>query len=329
MNDFRLGLSGCSGGLEAIGTSRLLTLAPYVESLGYEALWLNEEHFQGGGELGRTCLSPIPLASAMLARTTRLRLGFSVLLLALHHPLRLAEELATLDLLSDGRVDVGISRGANPRYAEAFGMAGAAQGTDLARGLAFLRAAWSEGPVLHAGLAVQVQPKPVQKPHPPIYVATYTPETVAWAGAAGYGMICHGITAPAVNDALMAAFRRAGGDAARVPMGRFVYVSTSDEAARAEIWPTVLALTGRLRSIGIHRRGNIVTEDLLEPEAFFREMMIAGGPETCAAAIRQLGWRTGSRYLNALAGFFGYLPFELMLRSITLLATEVRPRLHL
>lgn len=325
MTGFRLGLSGCSGGLEAIAGSRLLTLAPYVEGLGYEALWLNEEHFQGGGELGRTCLSPIPLAAAMLARTTRLRLGFSVLLLGLHHPVRLAEELATLDLLSDGRVDLGISRGANPRYAEAFGVD--AQGTDLAAGLGFLTAAWGEGPVEHAGQSLDIQPKPVQKPHPPIFVATYTPATAAWAGAAGHRMICHGITAPEVNDRLIAAFTTAGGDPGGLPVGRFVYVSASDAAARAEIWPTVLALTERLRTIGIHRRGGIVSADLLEPEAFYREMMIVGGPDTCAEGIRRLSARSGSRYLNALAGFFGYLPFDLMLRSITLLATEVRPRL--
>lgn len=327
MTGFRLGLSGCGGGLEAIAGSRLLALAPYVESLGFDALWLNEEHFQGGGDDGRTCLSPIPLAAALLARTSRLRLGFSALLLALHHPVRLAEELATLDLLSDGRVDLGVSRGANPRYAEAFGLADAAQDADLAAALAFLTAAWGEGPVEHAGQSLHIQPKPAQKPHPPVFVATYTPATAAWAGAAGHGMICHGIAAPDVNDGLLAAFASAGGDPAGAPIGRFVHVSTDDAAARAEVWPTVLALTDRLKAIGIHRRGGVVSADLLEPEAFFREMMIVGGPDTCAEAIRRLSRRTGSRYLNALAGFFGYLPFDLMLRSITLLATEVRPRL--
>jgi alkanesulfonate monooxygenase SsuD/methylene tetrahydromethanopterin reductase-like flavin-dependent oxidoreductase (luciferase family) len=322
---FKLGLSGCSGALEAMSTSRLLALAPLVESLGFEALWLNEEHFQGGQEFGRLCLSPIPLASAMLARTSRLRVGFSVLLLSLHHPIRLAEELATLDVLSDGRVDFGVSRGSQPRYAEAFGVAGA--GAPLADGLAPLLEAWSERQISFAGAAVSVQPKPVQKPHPPIYVATYTPETARWAGAAGYRLICHGITSPEVNTSLMTAFADGGGDTAAVPFGRFVYVSDSDEAARREVWPTILAQTDRLKRIGIHKRGTIVAEALLEPEVFLREMVVVGSPATCAEQIRDLSARYGTRYFNGLAGFFGYLPFDQMLRSITLLGDEVRPLL--
>ena len=101
---FRIGLSGCGGGLESISSARLLDLAERVEALGFDAIWINEEHFQGSivEVEGRRCLSPLLLASAILARTKKLRVGFSVLLLALHHPVRLAEEIATLDVLSDG-----------------------------------------------------------------------------------------------------------------------------------------------------------------------------------------------------------------------------------
>ncbi len=93
-----IGLSGCGGGLEdSISTSRLLDLAEEVEALGFEAMWLNEEHFQGSivEVEGRRCHSPLILASAILARTKKLRVGFPVLLLALHHPVRLAEEIST------------------------------------------------------------------------------------------------------------------------------------------------------------------------------------------------------------------------------------------
>jgi len=92
----------------------VLELAEMADSLGFEGLWLNEEHFQGSNlEIeGRRCLSPLVLAGAILARTRRLRVGFSVLLVPLYHPIRVAEEIATLDVLSRGRVDFGISRGA-------------------------------------------------------------------------------------------------------------------------------------------------------------------------------------------------------------------------
>jgi hypothetical protein len=102
VRSFKLGLSGCGGGLESISTSQILDLAEKVEALGFTGVWLNEEHFQGSivEVEGRRCHSPLILASAILARTRRLRVGFSVLLAALHNPVRLAEEIATLDVIS-------------------------------------------------------------------------------------------------------------------------------------------------------------------------------------------------------------------------------------
>lgn len=120
-----------------------------AEALGFDGLWLNEEHFQGSvvEVEGRRCHSPLILASAMLARTRRLRIGFSVLLLSLHHPVRLAEEIATLDVISDGRVDFGISRGANPRCLEVYGVDPKAAGESLQTTLAFLFEAWRDGKI--------------------------------------------------------------------------------------------------------------------------------------------------------------------------------------
>jgi len=107
----RFDLSGCGAGLDESASS-LLKLAPWAESLGYDGLWLNEEYF---GQNSRVCLSPIPLATALAMRSRTIRIGFSVLVLPLYQPIRLAEEIATLDLLSDGRVDLGVSRG-NTRW---------------------------------------------------------------------------------------------------------------------------------------------------------------------------------------------------------------------
>src|ERR1700730_15146598 len=123
------GLSGRGGGLEADGSASIFQLARLADELGFDCLWLNEEHFlqtQGNNQRGRLNVhgSPIVLATALAMLTTRIRLGFSVLLLPLHHPLRLAEEIATLDVLSGGRVNFGISRGANSRYIAGFGFEG-------------------------------------------------------------------------------------------------------------------------------------------------------------------------------------------------------------
>lgn len=327
---FRIGLSGCAGGLESISSSHLLELAEKAEALGFDALWLNEEHFQGSivEVEGRRCHSPLILAAAMLARTRKLRVGFSVLLLALHHPVRLAEEIATLDVLSDGRVDFGISRGGNGRYLEVYGIAPDSVEERFHSTLQFALLAWQDGKMTFGGNDYSIEPKPVQRPHPPIYVGTYSDDLAAWAAREGHAIICHGITSMDNQRRIVRAFTDAGGDPARIPFGRFVYVSETDESARRELWPTVMKLTERLNGFKLFNRKGVVTERELEPEVFYREMVIAGSPESCARQILDLHSELGITYLNALSAFFGFLPLDLLEKSLTLLAGEVRPRVE-
>lgn len=327
---FRIGLSGCAGGLESISSSHLLELAEKAEALGFDALWLNEEHFQGSivEVEGRRCHSPLILAAAMLARTRKLRVGFSVLLLALHHPVRLAEEIATLDVLSDGRVDFGISRGGNGRYLEVYGIEPGSVEERFHSTLQFALLAWQDGKIAFGGNDYSIEPKPVQRPHPPIYVGTYSDDLAAWAARKGHAIICHGITSMDNQRRIVRAFTDAGGDPARIPFGRFVYVSETDESARRELWPTVLKLTERLNGFKLFNRKGVVTERELEPEVFYREMVIAGGPESCARQILDLHAELGITYINALSAFFGFLPLELLEKSLSLLGREVRPRVE-
>lgn len=324
---FRIGLSGCGGGLESVSTSQLLDLVEKVEALGFDAMWINEEHFQGSiiEVEGRRCHSPIALAAAMLARTKRLRVGFSVLLLALHHPIRLAEEIATLDVLSDGRVDFGISRGGNGRYLEAYGVPAEDVNTLFRDNLALIRRAWSDEKIAFGENLLSIEPKPTQRPHPPIFMGTYTDETAAWAAHEGHSLILHGITSMANQRRLLNAYVVAGGDPGRAPFGRFVYVSETDARAREELWPTVEKLTTRLRGFGLFNRKGVVAEADLEPENFYRDMVIVGSPETCAQKILALNAELGVTYLNALSAFFGFLPLPLLEKSLALLAREARP----
>jgi alkanesulfonate monooxygenase SsuD/methylene tetrahydromethanopterin reductase-like flavin-dependent oxidoreductase (luciferase family) len=327
---FRIGLSGCGGGLETLSDARLFDLAALADDLGFECLWINEEHFQGGTnpEEGRRCLSPIVLASALAARTRRIRIGFSVIILPLHHPLRLAEDIATLDVLSGGRVDLGISRGTNPTYLLAYGFKAEEIAPRFDAGLDFIRQAWCEPAVAFGERMLPVEPKPVQRPHPPLYMATYTADTAAWAARSGLRMICHGINSLANLRPIVRAFRDAGGDTREMPFGRFIYVSETDAAARREVLPTVANLTTRMRTAGLFRRPNIITEAELEPERYLEEMVIAGSPTTCAQRIAALADEFGLNYINALSAFFGHLPPDLLQHSLTLLATEVHPRLN-
>lgn len=330
-NGFTFGLSGCGGGLESSRDMNLLALAERAETWGFQSLWINEEHFQGGTNAreGRTCLSPLILAAAIAGRTSKIRIGFSVLVLPLHQPLRLAEEIATLDVLSGGRVDLGISRGANPKYLAAFGISPDEGADRFEICLNTMLRAWRDPEIAIAGERYAVAPKPVQTPHPPIYMGTYTPATAAWAAQQGHHLICHGISSMTSLRPVMEAYRDAGGDLSTLPLGRFIYVSDTDESARREIWPVVLDLTKRLRDNGLYRRPNIITLDELDPEVFLEKMVIWGSPETCAAKIAVIADDFGIRYINALSAFFGHLSEPLLHRSLELLATEVKPLLDM
>lgn len=324
---YKIGLSGCAGGLETISTSQLLSLAEMADELGFDGLWLNEEHFQGGNPdtEGRRCLSPLLLAAAVLARTRRLRVGFSVLLVPLHHPIRLAEEIATLDVLSDGRVDFGIARSTNPRYQSVFGIPGENLDERFHHDLDLILRAWQASPLDIGNGTYSVEPKPIQRPHPPIFLGTHTESVAAWAASRGHAIICHGITNFPNLKRLVRAFADGGGDVCRVPIGRFVYVSESDDSARRELWPTVLRLTTRLQSLSVSSRTGVLTDRDLQPDVFYEEMVIAGSPATCATRIRAIRDELGSNYLNALSAFFGFLPLPYLEQSLRLLAREVRP----
>src|ERR1051325_8873488 len=98
--------------------SRALEIAQAAETLGFRNVWLAEHHFSTYGYLSR----PVQLATFLAARTTRLRVGTAVIVVPLHHPLVIAEEIATLDLLAGGRVDIGLGRGYQPYEFERFGL---------------------------------------------------------------------------------------------------------------------------------------------------------------------------------------------------------------
>ncbi len=94
-----------------------------------------------------------------------------------------------------------------------------------------------------------------------------------------------------------------------------------------ELLPVIELLTDRLRRAGIPSRAGTLTVADLDPERFYREMVIAGGPETCRRQLKELSSRTGSQHVNCLMAFFGFLPPDLLQRSLQLFADEIMPRL--
>src|SRR5215475_7170678 len=170
----------------------LLEQLVQAEALGYHAMWMAELHFHRRFSI---LSAPLLMAAAAAQRTQQLRLGIAVNLLPLHHPVRLAEEGAVLDVLSHCRLDFGVGRGHPfPGVYESFQIAPAESRRRFAEALDILIGAWTREPFSYHGNYFRVSdltvvPKPLQQPHPPIFVAAGSPETYAATGRRGLGIL--------------------------------------------------------------------------------------------------------------------------------------------
>jgi alkanesulfonate monooxygenase SsuD/methylene tetrahydromethanopterin reductase-like flavin-dependent oxidoreductase (luciferase family) len=318
----RFDLSGCGAGLDE-STGGLLELAPWAESLGYNGLWINEEHF---GQGSRVCLSPILLATALAMRTRTMRIGFSVLVLPLFQPVRLAEEIATLDVLSAGRVDFGVSRGNTSRYFDAWGLDYADRSAAFDQVFRTLLRCWTE-PKIQVGSRVEsIEPKCVQQPYPPVYIATYREEAAAWVGQHGHTLLQGSQQSVASIRRCVRAYTDAGGNMADVPIGRFIVVGETEAAAWQAAWPAAEKLTAGYRRGGEQVQRRIATEDELETERWLRETAIVGSPDTVAGRIAELCAELGFGNFMLVPGFLGNLPQEHVVTTLELCAHEVMPR---
>ena len=157
-----------------------------AESQGYHSVWIAEHHFNDYG----LCPAPTVLASYVAARTATLRLGMGVSLLPLHHPVDLAEQLAVLDVVSGGRLDVGIGRGGTLQDYQTFQSDRSDSRKRVEEGIALMQQCWSGQPFdfqgrFHSAERLHVRPRPAQQPHPPIYIAANSEDSVRSAARLG------------------------------------------------------------------------------------------------------------------------------------------------
>ncbi|MGA2409951.1 MAG: LLM class flavin-dependent oxidoreductase [Candidatus Binataceae bacterium] len=178
----------CSAGQSPVQRYRdTIEQAVHAEVLGFESVWPVEQHFNSSLSI---MPSPLLMLAAIAERTRTLRLGIAIILLPLWHPLRAAEEIATLDVLSNGRVEFGIGRGGIPKHFKGFGVPIAENRDRFAEALEVIRQAWTNESLSYHGRfydfdRIAVVPKPIQQPHPPIRVAANSEDTFAATGQMG------------------------------------------------------------------------------------------------------------------------------------------------
>jgi alkanesulfonate monooxygenase SsuD/methylene tetrahydromethanopterin reductase-like flavin-dependent oxidoreductase (luciferase family) len=158
-----------------------------AEDLGYDTVWLTEHHFAEDG------YSPslLPIAGAIAATTKRIRIGTFLLLLPLHNAVRVAEDAATVDVISRGRFDLGVGKGYVPEEFIGYGIPAKERASRLEEGIDVIRGIWMEDGFTHKGKHydlknIRLTPKPVQQP-PPLWVGAFAPKAVDRAARLG----CH------------------------------------------------------------------------------------------------------------------------------------------
>jgi alkanesulfonate monooxygenase SsuD/methylene tetrahydromethanopterin reductase-like flavin-dependent oxidoreductase (luciferase family) len=207
-----------------------------AESLGFDTAWLTEHHFAEDG------YSPslLPIAGAIAAMTSHIRIGTFLLLLPLHNAVRIAEDAATVDILSNGRFDLGVGQGYAPGEFAGYGIPRNQRASRLQEGIEVIRGMWTQDPFSYTGKHYNLKniclmPKPAQTPHPPLWIGAVQNKAVERAARLG----CHflGTADPAAQELYDSTLRAHG----RSPKDyfaaqqRWVYVAPTYEQAWSEI----------------------------------------------------------------------------------------------
>jgi natural product biosynthesis luciferase-like monooxygenase protein len=261
------GRSGGTGRLHAI-----VEQSAYGEELGFDSVWLAEHHFHSfGGILS----SPPVIGAAIAQRTSKIRIGTAVALLPYHNPLRIAEDYATLDCLSDGRLEFGIGHGFIKWESLTFGTPLEELRERFQENLAIILKAWSDPKFTHEGRfyrydKVELLPRRVQKPYPTIWLgATSTSESFEFAGRSGFHLMLipflHEIDELRRMVELYLKGRRAAGydpNTARVIAMYHIYVGENSAEARATAEPALAAY----HAAAAEARN--LTQGIPEPESY-------------------------------------------------------------
>jgi alkanesulfonate monooxygenase SsuD/methylene tetrahydromethanopterin reductase-like flavin-dependent oxidoreductase (luciferase family) len=212
-----------------------------AEELGFHSVFLVEHHFTGFGQISAT----LSFLTYLAAKTSRMRLGTAVLVLPWHNPALLAEQAATLDLLSAGRLDLGIGKGYRWGEFHGFCIPIEEAGERYDEAVAFLRKAWTtKGRFSHHGKHwhykdIVVEPAPVQKPHPPLWIGAFSPHSIRQAAENGFNLLLGQNGSPELVAESIGIYRKAVEaqgrlyDPMTVGLTRALHIAVNDEEREA------------------------------------------------------------------------------------------------
>jgi len=333
---------------ETTAFQEALELGEAADAWGLDGVWLGEIHFNPTRSVQS---APIALASFMAARTRRVRLGLAVTVLPLAHPLRIAEEVATVDQLSLGRFDLGIGRSGSPRAYDVLGIPYGESQARFEEALDIMRQAWKGEPFSYQGTFYRFQdttvaPRPYQVPHPPVRMAANSPETFPFVGRMGLPLFVglRDLDIPELRVHLVAyraAWRQAGhpgdGDVClRLP----VYAAPTEREALEEPRENITYFFRRhaeLTRFGLgrgdtgpadRRLSRLDQLEKLSYEEILEKRVAFGTTARLTERLAGLRDELGLDGMIAELNPGGLLPMDRMLRTLRLLTHEVIPALR-
>ena len=337
---------GCrQGGTQTEAFKEGFRLVDAAEAWGLDGAWLAELHFNPG----RSVLSsPIVIASSIATRTRRLRVGTAVYVLPLNNPLRIAEEVATVDHISEGRLELGIGRSGFPRAYDMYGISYDDSRDRFRETLEVLQEAWKGEPFSYHGRIYHfdnafVTPLPYQSPHPPIRIAATTRETFPFMGQQGRPIFVglRGMDIPELGQCIRE-YRKAWEEAGHpgngdVSLRMPVYAADTPQQAVDEPFESISAYFGRMGNLyreSAGRAGIDATElrndrarrlAALTYEQILQAKVAFGTGESLVERFTQIREELGMNTVVAELNPGGLVPADKMLRSLKILTHQVMP----
>ena len=318
-----------------------------AEALGYQSVWFAEHHFNDYG----LCPAPPVLASFIAARTTTLRLGMGVSLVPLHHPVDLAEQLAVLDVVSGGRLDVGVGRGGTLQDYQTFKSDRDDSRERVEEGIALMRQCWTGAPFdfagrFHSAERLHVKPAPIQQPHPPLFVATNSEDSVLSAARLGLPTLSSFFVPldelvrrqPLYRDTA----REAGRTSAEIDdlerrswVMRVVHVAPDHATAYRDVEPAFMSYQRKMARLRSDSQGGSVPNSFdrsalrLRPfQAYLDDKwLLIGSPEEVRDGLQAHLETSGHQRVLLVMALPG-LATDLAMRSMRLFAEKVAPAMR-
>ena len=316
---------------------RGVEITQLAEELGFRNMWLAEHHFSTYGLLSR----PLTYALHLANKTRTIRVGTAVIVVPLHHPLVIAEEIATVDLLTAGRLDVGLGRGYQRYEFERLGVDIGESRTRWEEAVDIILLALAGKPFSYEGAHYRIPettvfPQGVQHPHPPIWVVAQSLESVESTVRRGFNLLSGGNGVPLERlrqfreafDRHVATFRPV--QALHVGIQRPVYVAESAAEARAiseqARWNmrVTLSLRGGYEQVDKGRAIPVPPPTEPSTEEFLDTYSVIGTPDVCIEQIRRLQAAMKIDHFNC-SFWFGDVAQDKVLASMRRFAREVMP----